>query len=190
MSIRPTFALALIFVLGACRKEDRSPSPSPSAPPSASSSQARAPTEWSDFYGIQYKAPAGTNAQSHDGVLPGPGGQGGIPRGVRPSVVLMKPAPQSFYVEILKTSEPVSLEGMQYVLAGNKVGSNFIGKATSTGWELTYDAARGGGSTSKSHILYMDSAGGHYQCTFDEGNCGDAGAAEAICRSFRPKAGK
>jgi hypothetical protein len=186
VSIRPSFALALIFVLGACRKEDRSLSPLPSA----SSSQARAPTEWSDFYGIQYKAPAGTNARSSDGVLPGPRGQGGIPSGVRPSVVLTMPAPHSFYVEILKLSEPVSLEGMQYVLAGNKVGSNFIGRATSTGWELTYDTVRGGGSTSKAHILYVDSAGGHYQCTFDEGNCSDVGAAEAICRSFRPKAGK
>jgi|GEM_PF-3366983 len=146
---------------------------------------------WSDFYGIQYQAPAGTTAQVTDSVLPGPGGEGGSPTGERPDVVLILPGAHGFRVQIVKPSEPVSLDGMKYVLVGNKVGSNHVGTATKTGWELTYDVrSEESSSTSKAHIIYADIAGGHYQCEYDEASTGDAAVAEAICRSIRPKAGK
>jgi hypothetical protein len=125
-----------------------------------------------------------------DGVLPGPGGKGGIPTGARPRVVLAKPGPDGFYVELAKPSEPVSLDGMKYSLTGNKIGSNFVSTITSAGWDLTYDTPRGDGSTSVTHIIYVDIGGGHYECTYDEGNGGSAAAAEGICRSLRPKTGK
>jgi len=148
-------------------------------------------TEWSDFYGIQYRAPAGTNAMTQDGTLPGPGGMGGIPRGVRVSVRLSKPAPLGFYVEIIRTAEPVSLEAMKHALVGSTAGSNMVGHVTSTGWDLIYDMpGAAGASTSKAHIVYVDIAGGHFQCIYAEANCTDPAAAEAICRSMRPKAGE
>ena len=34
---------------------------------------------------------------------PGPGGMGGIPSGVRPMIVLTKPNPKGFYVELART---------------------------------------------------------------------------------------
>ena len=167
MSIRLALAIA---VIGAC---------------GASSSG------WSDFYGIQYQAPAGTTAQVTDSVLPGPGGEGGTPVGERPDVVLILPGAHGFRVQIIKPSESVSLDGMKYVLVGNKVGSNHVGTATKTGWELTYDVrSEDSSSTSKVHIIYADIAGGHYQCEYDEASTGDPVVAEAICRSLRPKAGK
>jgi hypothetical protein len=182
-----------MLVLGACRNDDRSPSPSPASTSVqvGSPSQAPSTSEWSDFYGIEYKAPAGTDARITDSVRPGPGGKGGIPTGVQPSAVLIRRGSQGFYVGLVKTAEPVSLEGMKRVLVGNKIGSNLVGKATKTGWELTYDMSReADGGTSKVHTLYFDVGGGHYRCTYNEADCADPAAAEAICRSIRPKAVK
>lgn len=193
---RISFALLPLVALGACRNEDRSgsqapPVPLPSQVPSSSPTHAAPLSEWSDFYGIQYKAPAGTDARITRSVLPGPGGKGGIPTDVRPSAVLSLPGPRGFYVELLKTAEPVSLEGMKRALVGNKVGSHHVGKATKTGWELTYDMINpADGKTGKAHTFYFDVAAGHYQCSYYEVNCGDPAAADAICRSIRPKAGR
>ena len=146
---------------------------------------------WSDFYGIQYQSPAGTTAQITDSTLPGPGGEGGSPAGERPDVVLILPGAHGFRVQIVKPAEPVSLDGMKYALVGNKVGSNHVGTATKTGWELTYDVrSEDSSSTSKVHIIYADVAGGHYQCSYDEASTGDPAVAEAICRSLRAKTGK
>ena len=123
---------------------------------------------------------------------PGPGGLGGIPSGVRITVTLSHPAPNGFYVEIVKTAEPTSLEGEKYVLLANKVGSKMVGKVTSTGWELTYDmpGPSDARTSSKAHVLHADIAGGHFDCRYADVNCTDRAAAEAICRSMRPKPGK
>jgi hypothetical protein len=159
------FALAATAVLAACGKKDSKPS-----------------TDGSDFYGIQYRVPAGTSAKITDGTLPGPGGQGGAPSGVRISLVLTRPGPDGFYVEIIKTAEAVSLDGTTFALVANNVGSNMAGKATGTGWELTYDLPSGG----KAHVVYADIAGGHFECSYADVNCPSPAAAEAICRSMRP----
>lgn len=164
-------------LLAACRKDDGLPSP-----------PAPSPKEWVDFYGVEYKAPPGTNALNKNGVLPGPEGGGGTPADERPNVVLTKP--QGFYVEIVKPAKPVSMEGMMYSLGQNKVGSNLSGKATANGWDLTYETVRGDATPSKTHIIYVTLNGGHYQCTYDDSNCPDPKAAEAICRSIRPKVPK
>jgi hypothetical protein len=162
--------LVAIALLGACGKE--------TVPKSSG---------WSDFQGIQYRAPAGTNVTSADGVLPGPEGLGGIPRGARISVTLTKP--KGFYVEIVKNAEPTSLEGEKHVLLANKVGTNMVGKATSTGWELTYDmpVTNDARLATQAHEVYADLAGGHFTCSYADVNCANPSAAEAICRSIRLK---
>lgn len=182
MSTRMPFALAVL--LGACGKETVSTSASSA---SASASPSSPAPEWTDFQGIQYRAPAGTNVMTRDGVMPGPGGQGGIPAGVRITVTLTKP--KSFYVQIIKNATPTSLEGEKYVLLGNKVGTNMIGKVTSTGWELTYDmpVTNDARVATQAHELYADLAGGHFMCSYADVNCPDPAAAEAICRSMRPE---
>ena len=119
--------------------------------------------------------------------MPGPGGQGGVPTGVRISVTLSKP--DTFYVEIIKHAAPISLEGEKYVLLGSKAASSAAGKVTSTGWELTYDRpvvndARA--AKKKGRIFYFDIASGHFECSYAEENCPDPAAAEEICRSIRP----
>ena len=165
-----------MILLVACRKDDGLPPPAPS------------PNEWRDFYGVEYRAPPGTNALNKNGVLPGPGGRGGVPADERPNVVLTKP--QAFNVEIVKTTKPVSMEGMMYTLGQNKIGSNLNGKATTVGWDLTYETVRGDSTPSKTHIIYAALSGGFYQCTYDESTSPDPKAAEAICRSIRPKTPK
>jgi len=182
MGPRLAFGLVVIALLGACRKE---PVPTPTSTTSRSSSAAS--SEWTDFQGIQYRAPAGTNVLSADGVLPGPGGLGGIPSGVRISVTLTKP--KGFYVEIVKNAQPTSLEGEKHVLLANKVGTNMVDKATPTGWELTYDmpVTDDARPAAKAHELYADLAGGHFTCSYADVNCPDPAAAEAICRSLRAK---
>jgi len=117
-----------------------------------------------------------------DGVLPGPGGMGGIPRGERPSVKLTMPGAKSFYVDIEKPKDPVSLDGMKRVIVGMKMGTKIVTKTTANGWEITYASDDG-----NAHILYADIAGGHYQCTYADVNCGDPAMADAICRSLRAK---
>lgn len=165
--------LVVIALLGGCRKETV---PTP----------ARA-SEWTDFQGIQYRAPSGTSALSAGGVLPGPGGLGGIPSGVRISVTITKP--NGYYVEIVKSAQPTSLDGEKQGLLGSKAGTNMVGKATNTGWELTYDmpVTNDARVATQAHELYVDLAGGHFKCTYADVNCPDPAAAEAICRSLRPK---
>ena len=185
MECRRAFGLMTIALLGACGKErvrtiaTSSPTPSSSTPAASS--------DWTDFEGIQYRAPAGTNVERRDGVLPGPGGQGGIPGGDRISVTLTKP--NGFYVEIVKNARPTSLEGEKYALVAAKAGTNMVDKVTSTGWELTYDMpVTGNGKTAtQAHELYADLGGGHFMCSYADVNCPDAAAAEAICRSLRAK---
>ena len=55
--------------------------------------------------------------------------------------------------------------------------------ATTTNGTLPGPGGKGG-------VVYVDIAGGHFQCTYAEEKCTDPTAAEAICRSMRPKAGK
>jgi hypothetical protein len=162
-------AIAALLLLCVCGKET-----------SASSAE---------FHGVQYEAPAGTHARVADGVLPGPGGGGGIPSGVRISLTLTHRDPRGFYVEIVKTAAPRSLDAEKATLLANKVGSNMVGKVTPTGWELTYDmpVTNDARIASQSHVLYADLAGGHYTCSYADVNCTDRAAAEAICRSMRPK---
>lgn len=187
MGLRLAFGLVAIALLGACGKETTSTSTSTSTSSSPSPSPSVPSSEWTDFQGIQYRAPAGTNVMSADGVMPGPGGLGGIPTGVRISVTLTKP--RGFYVEIVKNAQPTSLEGEKYVLLANKVGTKMVGKATSTGWELTYDmpVTNDAQPATQAHELYADLAGGHFTCSYADVNCPDPAAAEAICRSLRPK---
>jgi hypothetical protein len=174
VTFRLSLALVLVLVSSACR-QDGGPS-------------SQVSSEWMTFHGIQFRVPVGTRAETTDGVLPGPEGMGGIPTGDRPSTVLILPGPHGFYVEIIKTNAPVSMEAMKHVLVGSQVGQNHDGEATSTGWEMTYET-RGvpDASTKKTHIQYFEVAGGYYQCIYGEANCGDPAAAEAICRSIRPK---
>lgn len=171
MMERVAVGLVALALLDACGKRV----PTSSSPTSAS--------EWTDFEGIQYRAPAGTNVERRDGVMPGPGGQGGIPTGVRISVTLTKP--HGFYVEIVKNASPTSLEGEKQALLAAKAGTNMVDKITSTGWELTYDMPTT--TATQAHELYADLAGGHFMCTYADVNCPDSAAADAICRSLRQK---
>lgn len=82
------------------------------------------PSDWQSFDGIQYRAPVGTNVNVSDGVLPGPGGQGGIPSGVRPMVVLTKPNPNGFYVEIVRTA-PTLPDGTGHVIGFDSRGKHY-----------------------------------------------------------------
>lgn len=184
VSIVPMLAAA------ACGKE---PSIT-AAPPDASSvplvtATATASTMvWKDFVGVQYQAPSGANATFKDGVMPGPGGQGGIPTGERPSLTLSMAGPKGFYVQLEKPKDAVSLDGMKRVIDGMKMGTNVVTKKTANGWEISYartDAADA--EPPNAHILYFDIAGGHYQCTYADVNCGDPAMADAICRSLRAK---
>ena len=84
--LRESFSMAMgaLVALNGCGKQrdGASSAPEPSS-------------EWSVFEGIEYRAPPGTHAMLRDGVLPGPGGQGGVPTGVRPSVTLTRSGPQN-----------------------------------------------------------------------------------------------
>jgi hypothetical protein len=178
-------ALALVAALSACGREG-----------SGTTSALGTKLEWKDFYGIQYQAPPGTDERTTNGTLPGPGGLGGVQTDERPSVTLSMTEPHRFYVEIVKPKERVSLEGMKYVLPQLKA-TNIVAAPTSAGWDLTYDTqeegaptSKDGGSTSKTHIIYVELAGGNYQCTYGEVSCSDVAAAESICRSMRAKAAR
>jgi hypothetical protein len=181
--------IALLMVgLGACTKERESTTSTSSATAIPSTTATASSNEWTDWEGIQYRAPPGTNALLRDGVMPGPGGQGGIPGGDHMSVTLTKP--NGFYVELVKDASPTSLEGEKYVLTeGGKLKREMVGKVTSSGWELSYDygTSKDGGRVPQTHEIYTDIAGGHFKCTYGADNCPDATAAEAICRSLRPK---
>ncbi len=166
----------MVFCLG-CRKETVD-----GAAPSSSSG------EWIDFEGIQYRAPAGTQQLVKDGVLPGPGGLGGIPSGQRIHASISKPNPNGLFVELLRTADPVTLEGMKSSLVANGIARHLVGKTTTPGWELTYEQIDGAdASIGEVHIVYADLGGKHYQCTWAETNCADKKAADGICRSLRAK---
>jgi hypothetical protein len=192
-------AVALALAPGGCGKDTSRPAsagapsaaPLPEPPPSAAP---RAPTvEWRRFGGVEYQVPVGAWANERDSILPGPKGSGGVPGGVDPTVTVGMPGDHAFYVQIEKPIAPVSLEGMKYVVLGNKmaVPSSVVGKATPSGWDLTYDSADAADASSrKVHVIYADIAGGHFQCTYADVNCKDPAVAEAICRSLRPSAAK
>ncbi|WP_437676304.1 hypothetical protein [Sorangium sp. So ce131] len=144
---------------------------------------------WRDFYGIQYRAD-GAHAHETDGVLPGPEGLGGIPSGVRPSVVLTRP--DGYHVEIAKPAQRLSLEAEKASLEQSRAGSNFREVVTSDGWELTYDrptlpGAEPGRSGGEAHVIYREIAAGNYQCSWADVSGRDPRAAEAVCRSIRPR---
>ncbi|HTN92607.1 MAG TPA: hypothetical protein VL242_53430 [Sorangium sp.] len=144
---------------------------------------------WRDFHGIQYRAD-GAHAHESDGVLPGPGGLGGLPSGERPSVVLTRP--DGYHVEIAKPAQRASLEAEKASLEQSHAGSNFREIATPDGWELTYDmptqpGAEPGRSGGRAHIIYREIAAGNYRCSWADVNGRDPKAAEAVCRSIRPR---
>ncbi|MBS2012213.1 MAG: hypothetical protein JST00_04970 [Deltaproteobacteria bacterium] len=166
--------LLVPFSSSACGKERAAPSPTPS--------------EWTDFEGIQYRAPPGTQQVVRDSVLPGPGGLGGRPSGVLVEASISKANPNGFYVELERSRDPSTLEGTKGSLVSNGVGRNLMGQSTATGWELTYEQIGGSGaSVGLVHVLYTDLGGKHYRCTWAEANCADKKAADALCRSLRPK---
>lgn len=164
---RWTFFLA-VFVVAACRIQSGG--------------------DFIDFEGIQYRAPAGSTMQVQDGVLPGPGGLGGVPSGQRVEASIGRPNPNGLHVTIVRTAEPASLEGTKQSLAANRVGRNMNGKITPAGWELTYEQLDTMGTPwGIVHMVYADINGKHYQCTWAEVSCADRAAADAICRSMRAK---
>lgn len=191
-----TFGSVLVFAaiaLGclACGK-DRSVGASTDASPDASPAPVVtgvAPSMiWRDFHGVEFLSASEAHVSEKDGVMPGPGGMGGIPPGERPSATVTLAGPRGFYVQIEKTKDPVSPDGMKRVIVGMKMGTNIVTKTTANTWEITYartDAADA--EPPNAHILYFDIAGGHYQCTYADVNCGDRAAADAICRSLRAK---
>jgi hypothetical protein len=142
---------------------------------------------WTEFYGIQYQVPPGTDVRETRSVLPGPGGLGGSPTDERPYVTLV--GGHSFYVTITKTQERSTLEGKQQSYLANHIGSNHTGKATPTGWEMTYRTSRGDDATKLGTVvlIYADLAGGHYECMYDDQNSREPAVADAICRSMRVK---
>lgn len=146
-------------------------------------------SSWTDFYGIQYQAPAGTDAHVTRSVLPGPGGLGGSPTDERPDVTLSLAGSHGFYVQITKSKDAESLDGMTSTYVANKVGINHHGSKTSTGWELRYDVQRSDdpSKTSKVVLVYADLAGGHYECIYSDETSPDPAVADAICRSMRVK---
>jgi hypothetical protein len=171
--------LALALALAACESRGAPPAP---APPAVS-------PEWTDFYGIQYKAPPGTNAHVTRSVLPGPGGEGGSPTDERPYVSLGMGGPRRFHLTITKVRGPETLDAIKASYAANGVGSGHTGVTTKTGWEMTYRNPRSDDPTKTSlvRLIYADIGGGHYECIYDEQNCADPTVAEAICRSIRAK---
>jgi len=146
--------------------------------------------EWKEFHGIEVQIPAGTHAEVQESVLPGPGGQGGSPTGERPTLTLFMAGANHFHLQIIKSSEPTSLDGMERVIRGNHMGTNLVGKQTAHGWELSYNAIAEGETTPGKpvHTIFNDIAGGHFECTYGEANCADPAVADAICRSIRVKA--
>jgi hypothetical protein len=140
---------------------------------------------WIDFEGIQYRAPVGTTMNVEDGVLQGPDGLGGIPSGERIEANISKSA--AFYVQLLRTRVPSTLEGTKQSLLANHVGRNLKGTVTETGWELSYELIVNGTSSGKAHVIYTEIAQKHYECSWADVNCPDPAAAEALCRSLRPK---
>ena len=145
--------------------------------------------DWSQFEGIEYRAPAGTQRSVEDSVLPGPGGMGGRPVGELVVLTLSKARPGSFYLTIERSRGPLPLESERRVLEGNRVGRNLVGKTTANGWELTYELLDSTGTPlGIAHEIYAELAGGHYKCTWGEMNCEDRTAPDAICRSMRARA--
>jgi hypothetical protein len=141
---------------------------------------------WIDFEGIEYRAPEGTTMNVEDGVLPGPGGLRGIPSGERIEASIAKKG--AFYLQLVRTRLPPTLEGTKQSLLANHVGRNLKGTVTQTGWELTYEHIdSSGASPGKAHVIYAYIAGKHYECSWADVNCPDPVAAEALCRSLRPK---
>ncbi len=144
-------------------------------------------SEWRTFYGIEYRTTKASSSSIVDSVLPGPGGLGGSPVGERPVVTIAEAGPHGFYLTITGSSYAMTLEGQKSTLVSNKLGSNFVGKTTPTGFELVGDqTSPGGGPSTRFHEIYVDLAGGHYDCIYAEVNCADPAAAEAVCRSMRP----
>lgn len=143
---------------------------------------------WTEFEGIEYRAPAGTQRGVEDSVLPGPGGQGGRPVGELVVLTLAKPKPGGFHVTMQRSRLPTTLEGEKSALETNHVGRNLVGKSTANGWELTYEQLDATGApVGISHELYAELAGGHYKCTWGEMNTDDPTVPDSICRSMRAR---
>ncbi len=142
---------------------------------------------WYVFREIELLAPKSASLGEQDGVLPGPGGLGGVPTGERPSVDVGVDGPHGFHLTIFREPGPRTLEGEKSSMASNKYGTNPVGKVTANGWELTYDAEVYGTPTGRSRLFYAAVAGKHFTCIFAEPNCKDVAAAEAVCRSMRAK---
>ena len=160
--MRARLVLVFVVLVAACKKTDTTP--------------------WIGFYGVEVKAPAGTDVHRTDSVLPGPGGQGGSPVGERPSVTLTRA--QSFNVEVRKLPQPMTYEDAIAVLEKSPGNANFRGKRAPHGWELTYDMA--GAPPVKVSLIYADLGGGHYECGWTS-QSPDVEAAEAVCRSVRAR---
>jgi len=142
---------------------------------------------WHTFEGIEYRAPKGAVQQVQDGVLPGPGGLGGIPSGQHIEARITSQEGKLF-MSLVRSAAPKTLEATEKTLEANHIARGLAGKTTPTGWELTYEQIdTTGASIGKVHVVYADVAGGHYECTWAEVNCGDHAAADALCRSLRPK---
>ncbi len=146
-------------------------------------------SEWRTFYGVEYHTSKASSSSVVDSVLPGPGGQGGSPVGERPVVTVAQAGPHGFYLTITRSSYAMTLEGEKSTQVSNQIGSKLVGKTTPTGWELVGDqTSPGGGPPTPFHEIYVDLAGGHYDCIYAAVNCADPAAAEAVCRSIRPAA--
>ena len=169
----------LVVAAGACGND---------GPVQSSAGRAARGMEWRAFHGIEYQVPAATRSSVQESVLPGPGGQGGIPTGVRPQLTLSLAGPHGFYLQIVRSATPTSLEGMKQVLVSNKIASDLVGTTTANGWELTYNQiGQDGAAQGKARISSAHIAGAYFQCTYGEMNCADPAAARAICRSLRPE---
>ena len=62
------------------------------------------------FREIEVRVPLDATAGEKDGVLPGPGGLGGIPAGVRPQLDVSRAGPHGFLLQILKSQHPELVE--------------------------------------------------------------------------------
>ncbi|MEO8701266.1 MAG: hypothetical protein ABI867_14550 [Kofleriaceae bacterium] len=142
-------------------------------------------SEWRTFYGIEYRTSKASSSSIVDSVLPGPGGLGGSPVGERPVVTISEAGPHGFYVTITKSSYAMTLDAAKATLLSNKIGEQLVGKTTPTGFELAGVQTSPGGPSTPFHEIYVDLAGGHYDCLYADANCADPAAAEALCRSMR-----
>ncbi len=142
---------------------------------------------WHAFREIEYRAPKAAMHGEQDGVLPGPGGLGGVPAGERPSVGVSVQGPHGFQLEIFREPGLKTLASERGWLLSQSETTNLVEKVTPNGWELTYDSVVYGTPTGKFHVHYAVLAGRQFTCRFSDAGSKDVAAAEAVCRSMRAK---